>query len=351
MRIEQLTFTRFIAAMAIVFFHFGKSLNIFSGEIIHTLLIQANIGVSYFFILSGFVMIIAYGKKSEVGAVSYMKNRFARIYPLYIFAILLSLLNKSFFVQERYYVPDIIENILAIQSWIPRKAMSINFPGWSLSVEFFFYAVFPFAFNYFYRKFSVKKLFVPILLIWLVSQLWFNWALNSGLSYGTETETHNFLFYFPLLHLNQFLIGNLTGLFFIKYLQNKQGNYDWILVLCGILLILSLIFRPENISYHNGLMAVIFVPFIIFTALNTGVFTRIFEKKFPVYLGEISYGVYILQVPVYTMTQYFLNKAGINGSFVVFGIGIIVLLVVSAISYHWIEKPLREKIKNLKFSF
>lgn len=53
MRIEQLTFTRFIAAIAIVFFHFGKPLNIFSEPNIHKLLINANIGVSYFLILSG----------------------------------------------------------------------------------------------------------------------------------------------------------------------------------------------------------------------------------------------------------------------------------------------------------
>ncbi len=348
MRIEQLTFTRFIAAMAIVLFHFGKPLNVFSQPLLHQLLIQANIGVSYFFLLSGFVMIIAYGRKQEVRPVSYMQNRFARIYPVYLLAIVLSLIYKSFFVAEKFTFGEVFLNVFALQSWIPAKAMSINFPGWSLSVEFLFYAVFPFAFNYFYRNFSLKQLFFPILLLWLISQIFFNWGINSGFQISDiPRETENFLFYFPLMHLNQFLLGNLAGIFFIKKLNNKSGNYDAIILSISLLIILALVFKPTFLSYHNGLLAILFVPFIIFTALNTGWITKFSNKKFAIYLGEISYGIYILQIPVFMMTKFCLLKLGIVGDFKIFILGIVSLLIVSAISYQYFETPLREKIKKL----
>ena len=350
MRIEQLTFTRFIAAMAIVFFHFGKPLNVFSQPFIHNLLIQANIGVSYFFILSGFVMIIAYGRKSKVHPFSYVKNRFARIYPVYLLAIILMMLFIKVSDNAVYPVEDVFLNIFALQSWIPAKAMTINFPGWSLSVEFLFYALFPLLFNYFYRKIDLKKLLRPAIIFWLFSQLFFHWALRGNFSLGSDKYTENFLFYFPLMHLNQFILGNIAGLFFINHLKNRAKNYDWMVALISIAIIGALTFRPD-INYHNGLLAVLFVPFIIFTAMNTGWISRISTHKIAVYLGEISYGIYILQIPVYLFTKYFLGKMGITGDLKIFIGGIAMLLIFSALSYHFIETPLREKIKKTRFSF
>src|SRR6266481_3833483 len=92
MKIEQITFTRFLAAIAIVIFHFGRGIFPFNSEMISFLFAKAGVGVSYFFILSGFVMIIAYGKKSKISPLAYYKNRFARIYPVYLIAILLLLI-------------------------------------------------------------------------------------------------------------------------------------------------------------------------------------------------------------------------------------------------------------------
>ncbi len=352
MRIDQITFTRFIAAMAIVFFHFGKPLNIFSNHFIHTLLVQANIGVSYFFILSGFVMMIAYGSKPKIHPISYLQNRFARIYPIYLLAIILSVFYQYYVEKKPLVLTDILLNSLALQSWIPSKAMSVNFPGWSLSVEFLFYAVFPLIFNYLYIKFSLKKLVIPILLFWIFSQILFMWAINSDWQISeVPRETENFLFYFPLMHLNQFLLGNLAGLFFIIHLKNKANNYDWAIILLSVILVCALYFKLNEINYHNGLLAVFFVPFIILFSLNNGYITRLFSKKIFIYLGEISYGIYILQIPVFMMTKYILLKIGISGDLVIFIIGIMTLLIFSAISYQYIEIPLREKIKKLRIPF
>lgn len=96
MRIEQLTFTRFIAAISIVIFHYGKESQLFSNFLVNFIFKQANVAVSYFFLLSGFVMIIAYHKKTKIHFLEFIKNRLARIYPVYLLAIILLIMLLLF---------------------------------------------------------------------------------------------------------------------------------------------------------------------------------------------------------------------------------------------------------------
>ncbi|AYN00060.1 acyltransferase [Chryseobacterium sp. 3008163] len=103
---------------------------------------NAHIGVSYFFILSGFIMIIAYNNKN-INVLNYYKNRFARIYPMYIFALLLFLvITKNNNNEQIFY------NVVGLQSWIPGFPLTLNTPGWSISVEIFFTAYFLLFFTF-----------------------------------------------------------------------------------------------------------------------------------------------------------------------------------------------------------
>ena len=86
MTTSQLTFTRFIAAFLLFVYHFRE---IKSGE-------HLNLGVSYFYVLSGFVMILAYGKKEHISPKEYYINRLARIYPLHIMTLLLAIVANLF---------------------------------------------------------------------------------------------------------------------------------------------------------------------------------------------------------------------------------------------------------------
>lgn len=162
-RIEQLTFTRFIAAISIVIFHFAADVFPFKFPALHSVFSNANIGVSYFFILSGFVMMIAYGENKRVAFWSYLKGRFIRIYPAYLLSLLL-LLVYIYTIPSELTDKGLLLSLPLLQSWIPERAMSLNFPSWSLSVELLFYVTFPFLFNYVYRTNSFPKLLLPVCL-------------------------------------------------------------------------------------------------------------------------------------------------------------------------------------------
>lgn len=328
--------------MAIVISHFNKDLFLYKIRFIADIFLRANVGVSYFFILSGFIMIIAYHRKEKIGYRDFYRNRVARIYPLYVVGLLL------YFV-TRYYDFSFYKTFLylsGVQSWIPGKALILNFPGWSISVEFLFYLLFPWLYNYLYSK-GNKSIWIIAVLIWIGTQVFSNLYTNS-LSYkGPHTDSHEFIHYFTLWHINEFLIGNLAGLLFVR--NRREKNHDLAIALLFIGILLSLIFIPLN--FHNGLMAVFFVPVIYLISCNNGVISKVFSLKPLEFLGEISYAIYIIHIPVLYIVRSFLwDYFQVSESNVIFWIYILVLMFVSAVFYQFVEKPMRDYLKKIRFS-
>lgn len=347
MRIDQLTFTRFVAATSIVVYHFGTDIFPFKNELVSFLFRQSNIGVSYFFTLSGFVMIIAYGGKSIINMVDYYKNRIARIYPVYLLAILMLLAYLLLFRSAINY-SGLVLNLFAVQAWIPGKALSFNAPGWSLSVEFLFYLVFPFLFNYLYTKTSLKTIGLFIVIFWSISQLLFHLSFKLDLYHPYPSKSHDLILYFPLFHLNEFLIGNLAGLIFLDISKKNKRNLDWPVLITLFLITLALKYKGWlNINYHNGALSILFMVFILSLSINNGILTSIASHRFFVFLGEISYGIYIFQIPVFMWMGKVLKHVQIYNLELKFFISLIILILISAMSYIFIETPLRDKIKTL----
>ncbi|MGL2964421.1 acyltransferase family protein [Flavobacterium sp. RSB2_4_14] len=347
MKIDQLTFTRFIASISIVIFHFGGGSYVFNNVFLSFIFEQANLGVSYFFILSGFVMIIAYYQKESIPFFSYIKNRLARIYPIYFVAIFL-LIRISIF--SGISLTDVFLNLLMLQAWIPGKALGINFPGWSLSVELFFYLIFPFVFNYFYKKVNFKITAICIIVFWVLSQVLFYFTTQNqviNLFYYTPKD----LSYQPFMHLNQFLIGNLLGLYFVN--NYKKETKDFTLPIVLILGLLLFVFKFNiGMSYHNGLLAFLFAPLIYFIAISSGKIAAFFSKKICIFLGEISYGIYIYQWPVWSIiSDYKLNKYfgidKVTDFTFSFLLRLSILIFIAAMSYVYFEKPIRNRLKQL----
>lgn len=327
-------------------FHYGRNIYPFNIDSLKFIFNQANVGVSYFFILSGFVMIIAYDKKKVIPVIEYLKNRFARIYPVYMLAILLFLIVKLIF-SSNIDTYGLLLNVFLIQTWVPGEALSFNTPAWSLSVEFFFYLIFPFLYNLIYLNKKIEKLVTPIIAIWIISQIFLHLIISSKLYPEFANENHDLIFYFPLMHINEFLIGNLAGLFFVNRIKVKAVKLDWLVVL---LLAIFIFFLRYNFGmiYHNGALAIIFIPLILIISINQGLITRLFNLKLLIFLGEISYGIYILQKPIFIFVKSVFQHFRIFDKELLFCVGFILLIAVSSLSYIYIENPLRKRIKQIK---
>lgn len=344
MRIDQLTFTRFIAAVCIVIFHFAKEVELFYNNYTGFIFNQANLGVSYFFVLSGFVMMVAYGDKNQINFFDYIKNRVARIFPVYYLAIFLVL---SIMLFSNFSWSDLFLNLTLLQSWFPGKALTINYPGWSLSVELFFYLLFPFLFNVLYKKVNLKILFFISLVFWFLSQLYYNYEMKN------DILKNSYLNYFPILHLNQFIIGNLFGLYFTSYKSHEKSNNILKIITLFFVFILILKYN-KSVFLHNGAISLVFAYMILLIATSNDSITNFFSRKLFILLGEVSFGIYILQVPIwhlfsdYRLNKYFgLDKS--NDFSLSFFVRLFLLIAFSTIIYFVFEIPLRNKIKSVNF--
>lgn len=349
MRIEQLTFTRFVAAIAIVIYHFGTKVYPFNHPFVTAIFQYSFVGVSFFYILSGFVMIVAYHKYVQKGINirQYLKNRLARVYPVYLIALILIIIIYT--IDKRIFThTEIGLSLFGLQAWIPSFSLSLNTPGWSVSVEMLFYLLFPFLFNKMYHTISLKKATVIVILFWIVTQILFNTLLHSSFYKDSPSGWHDLLFYFPLMHLSSFMAGNITGLYFIN--RPKVGNgKNGLIILLLIIVILSVLNSrlPAYINCHDGFLAILFVPLIYCLSSNNGITAKLFKLPLFVFLGEISYSIYILQKPIFKFGKEYIGCIGIVGEDTQFYCITLLLILISAISYLYIETPLRIKIKSI----
>lgn len=108
-------------------------------------------GVSFFFILSGFVLSSAYGNKVSSDGFRYrqfMARRVKKLYPLHLLC-LLAFVVINIRSMDAGTLVRLLPNLLLVQSWIPSAGFyfSANAVSWFLSDILLCYAVFPVVFR------------------------------------------------------------------------------------------------------------------------------------------------------------------------------------------------------------
>lgn len=354
MQLDQITFTRFIAALTVVFFHYGQSIFPANIAFLFENVTAGPIAVGYFYVLSGFIMAIAYyqpnpEKQLSINKRKYWIARFARIYPVYLLALLIIVAAKYKTLGDDWLALPL--NILLLQSWIPGYPITLNTPGWSLSVEAFFYFIFPFLLFWVY-KYGAKRLILLSIIFWIASQFVLLGLLNTE-AYAPKTLLHDLIYYNPLMHLNTFIMGLLCGVYFKKQKDNAfmKNNSFWLFF--SFALIFSLIWgRPHleeffgyKIAFTNGLLSPFFLLFIVLLASNKGVIATVFSHPWLILLGEASYSLYILQKPIHGLYDKIIVPRLHVTETIHFYIFLIALIVVSIVSYKYFEKPARKAIR------
>lgn len=204
--IAPLTSLRFGAAMMVVCHHLFGFADGFSG-------------VTFFYVLSGFVLAINY--RDRVGTPASCRDfwwkRVARIYPTYLltFALALPLAISQILAMHTLNgvigtVAAIPASLLMVQAWFPKSVIffGVNSVAWSISDEAFFYAVFPAL----VRWLSSSKRWA-VILIWLAATVAIASAWPDRAAIANETS--HWLFYvFPITRLIEFAIGVAMGLEF-----------------------------------------------------------------------------------------------------------------------------------------
>lgn len=295
-KIDSLTYTRGLAAILVVIFHYGLSVPPFSWA--RPVFASGNLAVSYFFVLSGFVMALNYAGK-ELSFKSFISKRFRRVVPAYWFALIISLLPL---IRQALHGEGAADGLLGwkillvstfTQSLIPGFALALNPPAWSLSVEMAFYLSFPLLIHFYKKKPWLFFLFTGV--TFFSTQAMLLVVRLNGVEPAFPSAAHDLLNYSPFIHMSEFLMGIAAfGWLEKSACKGLPSLPVLIMVLVGMVCVIP------QIHLHNGLLGPVYGLIICRLSRTRGGAPG---AQGLVFLGNISYDIYILQAPVYENFQ------------------------------------------------
>ncbi len=361
--IRALTSIRALAAIEVVLLHTlfelgGKPAQALPA-VVTGALTRGGMAVSFFFVLSGFILAYTYcdeGSALRGSPGNFWRARFARIYPLYFLGFLMDAPRViSFFLASATSLMSALAKIgiagfayvTLLQSWHPRVTNTWNTPGWSLSTEAFFYAVFP-ALLASSRRWSLPRLLRVAIAAWAVPIIAYTVVARARLVDLDVPALLTFWRSFPPLRLPEFVLGVAAGRLFLS--GRLPADLRWLRWSGAVALVLILIL-PASGGFLPGFMvemtlgAPLFALAIVAVASGALPTPRWLSSSTLVLLGRASYAVYIVHQPFKTVYMAAAHWAGLDSPSPALLIVFLVSLELFCIAlFRWFEDPSRRVI-------
>lgn len=365
-RLNALTSLRFFAAAMIVA---GHSHHLFGSLGLATHLSLAQ-GVSFFFVLSGFILAYNYPNIGKDLPRFYF-SRFARLWPLHIAALMaLPLIAGTWNtgnLNELGKVYVFIGNLLLIQAWIPFRDSFLTFNGvaWSISTEAFFYILFPAA-MLLMRRSGVLLLLIAASLTVIFMWMTVHFKITMDVS-TSELNAMGTIYVNPLARFFEFALGMLTCRIFMVvrptiHAGNMRNSAVWSVaeVIAIALALFSMHITPRLplwnvfaepwvpvVQYYlvSSGSAIPFAALILVFSFGRGLPSRLISTKVLVFLGEASFALYLFHA---TVILWFQQHASIStGPYgaVLFWLSV---LAIASLAHLAIEKPFRSMILGVR---
>jgi len=357
MRIKELDAMRGIAALSVVLFHFTFG---FNHNDTNTFFHKGYLGVQLFFIISGFVIFMTFEKTQNIKV--FLLGRFTRLYPAYWFACILSFIllkipvifnnqiQKSFIIQN-ITTTDFLFNITMFQQIF--KIRNIDGAFWTLYVELCFYisVVFLFALSDLknIRKYGIFFLIISIIISLLPKEI------NKGIYNYYPLIKYGHLFYIGIiiyLSQNKDIISkqdnlklnttNITKGVLVKkiviYMHSYSFKYTFLPL--GFALISQIIISR---SIFDSIV-VLFLSLFFFVLINNKAKIQIISNPIFLFLGSISYSLYLLHENIGSFVFNYFETIGITNTYLkIFGT-LLLLIPMAYLSYYLFENILRKKL-------
>ncbi len=313
-RIHIIDTLRGLAAVAVAVFHFNQ-IRVRDGSLYDRANAWGWLGVAVFFVLSGYCVQTAADREHTPRV--FLLRRFARLYPAYLFSVVAVVL---FCVARKYTsgLNDFITLPTSVGGWLATLTLTttpvtdhptINWVYWSLSYEVSFYLV------------------LAIGLAWPRARF----AVPLALSVAA---------FFPPAQRAVFFLGQwgffVLGVALAFYARGEKRS-ALVLALFGVVL-----------SFHQhlqreGLVAIATAGLILFSPKLEALGGRAIAPLAK--LGEISYGLYLIHVPigVWVILRFTDAHGWRSGNFLLRlacdGVALGASLFAAAAIYRWIEQP------------
>ncbi|MGA2184193.1 MAG: acyltransferase [Bryobacteraceae bacterium] len=349
-QLPALTGVRFLLAIWVVFHHLtGRHMMLENWAAslpnsLHEVIRGGYLAVGTFFVLSGFVLARSYGPIAwnRKNLIRYGVGRFARVYPAYLLSLLIvtpfivTFLSNPARPSTAEKASVLTSYVFVLQGWAERATVHWNTPAWSLSCEFFFYLCFPLL-AFFLRKKSgitmatalVAAVALPLLLARLgVPDYWK-----------------------PLTHMADFLLGiGAAGVYErVSRSGSRMARRGWWLYGPAAASGAILVAFPELVTGWTTLTAALRpmnAALVIGLGLGGGLPVRLLSTRIASTLGNASYSLYILHVPLlWWFSRYWWRPAGLMVAFSV-AVYLIGVVIVSTAVFRFVEGPANRRIRE-----
>jgi peptidoglycan/LPS O-acetylase OafA/YrhL len=347
-RLPALTGLRFLAA-ALVVWHHARGFHV---EV--PALPIGGFAVSVFFVLSGFILAHVYPKLEDRRAVShFLALRVARLWPLHLVTLLFAAIGLVDSLD-----PTFLANLTMTHGWVPLQPyyFGYNSVSWTISAEFFFYLMFPILIwrwrdTWWWKWLASGTLVIALILI-------VRWLGLPGYSPGAQGLTTHLLYISPLVRLFEFVSGIVAYHVFLRLRPHVEGGRRYfpraMPVIASVLeisllaiVVAALVYSPlaglfddaawrEWASRSAGLSV---APLMILLALGIGALSHLLSLSVVVFLGEISYAMYLSHALVFR--TYWQNWGGNEPDYAGLSVCIAIILAVSALLWWMVEVPCR----------
>lgn len=344
--IRALTGLRAMAALWVVFYHLREKRpgQFLDWGPLDPVIANGHLGVDLFFVLSGYILAHVYRETftNSFGIeewASFLRNRLARIYPVHLatLAIMLGVYAVGFYAlgvvpnnSGHYSAESLAHNLLLTHAWFPGVGAP-NTPAWSISAEWFGYLLFPLLCAVTLRTTLGVQLAIAGLSMLAAQWLW-------GLHELTRF-TAAFLFGIALCGIAK----RLEAPGAIARVTRRWAASATVL---GIGLAVTLWGDAPA-----GLLTGLFGLLIVALSAPEDIFARLLSGPVAVYLGEISYSIYMVHWPVWSVARHGLPRLGLDpGAVWVQSAVVAVILIAAALLYHIVEVPGRRLLRSGRFS-
>jgi exopolysaccharide production protein ExoZ len=329
---------RGFAAVAVCMFHLSIGLGdsrYLGHQVLDSVTWRGNLGVDFFFVLSGFI--IAFAHHKDIGRPAawrtFISKRIIRLYPIYLLYVgVICVLLALGFGQVKKLPDTLSQWVVTVFLIRLDESEPILPPAWTLVHEIGFYAIFSLLI-------LSRRLGATVALFWVVMCVVF-------FQYPSVNERTAFNTYFAAYNLD-FLFGVCVYL-----IWKKAPNINWIIpAILGVAVVGSTMAaelrRPDQNVY--SLLYGIGFGLILLAAVYWESSGRQISSKLLALLGDASYSIYLTHEPLQGIFMKIMLKTKIHmyaGETSAYFFVLVFSTLFGCLAYLWVERPLLNAIRR-----
>ena len=364
--LSNLTPLRGVAAILVAVFHFEMAIGRFVPATTTMFFEKSYLMVDLFFVLSGFIMIHVYGRTFD-GPIRqgplrhFLVARFARTYPLYLFALILLVVivryltdwgNPPIVLEQPR---DILPNVFLLQSFGVCKIYNWNIPSWSISAEWGAYLVFPLLAWWISRQRKTASILLTIGVAAAWCSIMFLLPRKNPLNPAIPVP-HNLNTTFDYGWLRG--IAGFTAGMVIYQLFRLSGARRIMASDPASVAILLLVAAGLHFAVNDALVVALFAALVLNFALNNATLHKVCNNRILQFLGDISYSIYLMQIFLQEPFSHGVRLPGVTGNArgkfnIDFWPGLayclvylLLLIGIASVTYYLVERPCRKWINE-----